>query len=89
MQVLLDRISTPGNFNRFTGGSGQKGETKLMVAVKVQNKYKKQASLSTNLPTLIHKIKVLVSTYKEAHNVKNQTGQSTMVVMPHASILTS
>ncbi len=38
IQVLLDRISTPRNFNRFTGGSGQKGETKLMVAVKVQNK---------------------------------------------------
>ncbi len=43
LQILLDWISTPGNYNRFTGGAGQKGETKLTVAVEIQNKIQNQA----------------------------------------------
>jgi hypothetical protein len=78
LQVLLDWISTPGNYNRFTGGAGQKGETKLTVAVEIQNKIQK-AGIVVNRSTdsIIHKIKELVTSYKEAHRVKNQTGQST------------
>jgi hypothetical protein len=77
LQVLLDWISTPGNYNRFTGGAGQKGETKLTVAVEIQNNIQK-AGIVVNRSTdsIIHKIKELVTTYKEAHRVKNQTGES-------------
>ena len=81
LQVLLDWISTPGNYNRFTGGAGQKGETKLTVAVEIQNKIQK-AGIVVNRSTdsIIHKIKELVTSYKEAHRVKNQTGQSTEAI---------
>jgi len=75
--VLLDWLSTPGNYNRFTGGVGQKGETKLTVAVEIQNKIQK-AGIVVNRSTdsIIHKVKELVTSYKEAHRIRNQTGQS-------------
>lgn len=81
LQVLLDWMTIPGNYNRFTGGTGQRGETKQTVAVEIQNKIK-AAGIVVNRSTdsIIHKIKELVSSYKAAHQVKHQTGQSTEAV---------
>lgn len=81
LQVLLDWMTTPGNYNRFTGGAGQRGETKQTVAVEIQQKIK-TAGIVANRSTdsIIHKIKELVSSYKEAHQLKRQTGQSTEAI---------
>jgi hypothetical protein len=35
LQVLLDWMTMPGNYNRFTGGTGQRGETKQTVVVEI------------------------------------------------------
>lgn len=49
-----------------------------MVVVEIQNKIQKAGIVvnhSTN--SIIHKIRELIMSYKEAHHIKNHTGQST------------
>jgi hypothetical protein len=76
LQVLLDWLTSPGNYNCFTGGAGQRGKTKQSIAVEIQNKIC-EAGIVVNRTTdsIIHKIKELVSSYKDAHQVKHRTGQ--------------
>jgi hypothetical protein len=38
LQVLLEWLTSPDNYNRFTGGAGQRGETKQSIAVEIQNR---------------------------------------------------
>jgi hypothetical protein len=75
-RVLLDWLTSPGNYNHFTGGAGQRGETKQSIAVEIQNKIC-EARIVVNRTTdsIIHKIKELVSSYKDAHHLKHCTGQ--------------
>ncbi len=76
LQVLLDWLTSHGNYNRFTGGAGQQGETKQSIAVEIQNKMR-EAGIVVNRTSdsIIHKIKELVSSYKDAHQLKHRTGQ--------------
>lgn len=76
LQVLLEWLTTAGNYNRFTGGAGQRGETKQSIAVEIQNRIL-ESGIVVNRTTdsIIHKIKELVSSYKDAHQVKHRTGQ--------------
>lgn len=76
LQVLLDWMTTAGNYSRFTGGAGQRGETKQSIAVEIQN-HIRESGIVVNCTTdsIIHKIKELISSYKDAHKVKHMTGQ--------------
>jgi hypothetical protein len=75
LQILLDWLTTPGNYNRFTGGSG--GETRQAVVKEIQDKITEARIVSfRSIDSIVSKIKEIVSSYKRAHQIKNQTGQS-------------
>jgi hypothetical protein len=75
LKILLDWLTTPGNYNRFTGGSG--GETRQVVVKEIQDKITEARIVSfCSIDSIISKIKEIVSSYKRAHQIKNQTGQS-------------
>jgi len=75
LQILLDWITTAGNYSRFTGGVG--GETKLTVAGEIRNKIQSAGIVANRTPeSIITKIYELVNSYKQAHHIKSQTGES-------------
>ncbi len=76
LQVLLEWLTTAENYNRLTGGAGQRGKMKQSIVVEIQNRIQ-ESSIVVNRTTnsIIHKIKELVSSYKDAHQVKHRTGQ--------------
>ncbi|MFN9982036.1 MAG: hypothetical protein ACK53Y_19075, partial [bacterium] len=63
LQILLDWITTAGNYSRFTGGVG--GETKLTVAGEIRNKIQSAGIVANRTPeSIIMKIYELVNSYK-------------------------
>lgn len=75
LQIWLDWLTTPGNYNRFTGGSG--GETRQVVVKEIQEKIVEARIVSfQSIDSIVSKIKEIMSSYKRAHQIKNQTGQS-------------
>jgi hypothetical protein len=75
LSVILNWLTTPGNYSRYMGGAG--GETKLAVAGEILVKIREAGiKVNRNNDSIIKKITELVKSYKDAHHIKNQTGQS-------------
>jgi len=74
-QTLINWWTTPGNYSRYMGGTG--GEMKLAVAGEILVKICEAGiKVKYNNDSIIKKITGLVKSYKDAHHIKNQTGQS-------------
>ena len=75
LKILLDWLTTHGNYSRFSGGVG--GETKLAVAGEIRKKIEDAGIVANRTAdSIITKIYELVSSYKQAHHIKNQSGET-------------
>jgi hypothetical protein len=75
LKILLDWLTTHGHYSHFSGGVG--GETKLAVAGEIRKKIQDAGIIANrSADSIITKIYELVSSYKQAHHIKNQSGET-------------
>lgn len=76
MNLLLTWLTTEGNYSRYEGGDGQKGETKIALAKDLSQMMTKSGCIIERTPKQIaNKINELVRSYRDAIASKNSTGQ--------------
>jgi hypothetical protein len=74
MSILIDWLTTEGNFSRFRGN--KEGKTKLAICEEVANIMKEKGIVAERTGKLIlDKILVIEKSFKVAHDWINQTGQ--------------
>jgi hypothetical protein len=73
--ILLDWIMMARNYGQFTGGVG--GERNLTVVEEIQTKIQAAGIIAKCSPeSVVMKTYELVNSYKQAHHIKSQTGES-------------
>ncbi len=74
----MDWLTAQGNYHRFKGGHGQRGETKKSLAVEISNLLEEAGVLVKREPsTIITKIQEIVKSFRDEHQYKHQTGHGT------------
>jgi hypothetical protein len=85
LQILLDWLTTPGNYNRFTGGSG--GETRQVVVKEIKDKITEAQIVSfCSIDSIFSKIKEIVSSIKEPIKSKIKLGNPWIMFMQLVNI---
>ena len=79
MNILITWLTTQGNYSRYKGGDGQKGETKMGIAKDIASTMKERGCIADRAPKqIVNKVNELVRSYRDAVAFKIGTGQSHM-----------